>query len=177
MKKLSILSLVVVFMLASITSAFCDVKNSPNASNARVTRGLAPERQAIRSITNTVKNDIQNAKNYIGEKSESVERTAAQIKNSYDAVTTKVNNENTIERTANEIKANVKHEYNSFNENFNEVVKDKVVTLKSRFNNTIKNVSRSVHEKVHPIGSSIGNTIQNTGGTIILHVNDALTRY
>lgn len=180
MKKLSILSLALLSLLAltGIASAFGE-SNAPNANlNARVSRGFTPEREAVRSVTGIIKNDVQRAKNYIGDRVDMVERVVDRVQNTVEAATTPVDGQNPIERTVSTVRDNANQEYDSFRENFNEVVKDKVVTLKQGFNNKMSDVSRRVNERViNPIGNTVGNTIQNSGGSVSTKINAIFRRY
>ncbi len=180
MKKISILSLALlaVFAFTAIAFAFGET-NAPNAnSNAHVSRGFTPERNAVNNVTNMVRNDIRNAKNYIGEKTAAVERAVDYVQETATNVTTRVNDQNAIERTASEISGNARHEYDSFRENFDGVIEDKVVTLKQNFKTSISNVSKRINERViNPIGNTVGNTVQNSGGAISTTVNSIFRRY
>lgn len=181
MKKLSILSLalIAVFAFTGIALAFGET-NAPNAnSNSHVSRGLTPERNAINTVSNMVKTDIRNAKNYIGEKTAAVERAVERVQNTSDSVNNYVNSEqNPVERTASELSDNARHEYNSFRENFNGVIKDKVTTLKQDFKTSMGNISKRVNERViNPIGNSVGNTVQNAGGSVSTTINSIFRRY
>jgi len=180
MKKISIFSLALLAVFAFTAAAFAfGETNAPNAnSNAHVSRGFAPERNAVNHVTGMIRTDINKAKNYIGEKTAAVERAVEHIQNTADNVTTQVNGQNAIERTASEISGNARHEYDSFRENFDGVIEDKVVKLKQNFKTSISNVSRRVNERViNPIGNTVNNTVQNSGGAVSTTINSIFRRY